>query len=73
MRCGDGEVDAENSSHSSYSTVDCPIRKDSSLSCIPIDDQKRWLINYYRDDSGQAYSTGKLHPQAHSAIEGGVT
>jgi hypothetical protein len=29
----------------SYSTVDCLTRKDSSLSCIPVDDQKRWLIN----------------------------
>jgi hypothetical protein len=26
-----------------------------------------------RGDSGQAYSAGKLHPQAHSVIEGGMT
>jgi hypothetical protein len=31
MRYGDGEVDTEDSSHSSYSIVDCLIRKDSSL------------------------------------------
>ena len=44
--CGDGEVDAGDSTHSFYSTVDCPIRKGSSLSSITIDDRTLWLANY---------------------------